>query len=173
MSANKTRWSDLVDEDIDYFTGPPLTDEMIDHAQKKLGYKLPDAYIDLLRYKNGCSFIRNCFPTDVPTNWSETHFVIEGISGIGGEDGIDSDTGSDYMIKEWGYPPVGIAFGQCPSAGHETVMFDYSECGKDGEPAVIYVDMESDTLRKGLRIADNFESFLSQLTDESDYPDEE
>jgi hypothetical protein len=71
------------------------------------------------------------------------------------------------MIKEWGYPDVGIVIGATPAGGHTTVMLDYSECGPKGEPRVIYVvaaeseDEDSDFFV----LAPDFESFLRGLRD--------
>ena len=38
-------------DDSDYYTGPPLTDEMIAAAESLLGYKLPKSYLDLIRIR--------------------------------------------------------------------------------------------------------------------------
>ena len=48
--------------DSDYYTGPPLTDEMIRSAESRLGYKLPESYLDVIRIKNGGSLKRSRFP---------------------------------------------------------------------------------------------------------------
>jgi hypothetical protein len=149
----------------DYFTGPHLTDEMIRAAEQLLGYKLPESYLRLIRVRNGGSPRRRCFPTQVPTSWAKDHIQISGIRGIGGEWGIDSeDLGSRYMIAEWGYPDVGIVIGETPSAGHDTVMLDYSECGPQGEPRVIHVETEC-AEPEVLILAPDFETFVRGLVD--------
>src|SRR5207247_9709999 len=75
-------WDDPFD-DSDYFTGPPVTEGMIRAAEAKLGYKLPQSYIRLIKIKNGGSLKRDCFPTTVPTSWAEDHVALSGIRGFG------------------------------------------------------------------------------------------
>jgi SMI1/KNR4 family protein SUKH-1 len=162
MSTN-VDWIDFFDES-NYFTGPPLTEEMIRATETKLGYKLPESYLQLLRNKNGGSPKRKCFPTGKP-DWADDHVEVSGICGIGGTWGIDSEQrGSRYMIREWGYPDVGIFIGQTPSAGHDGVMLDYTECGRNGEPRVIHVDVEGDEPQIQI-LAQNLETFLRGLVD--------
>ena len=163
MAMAPQSWQDFFD-DSDYFTGPPLTDEMIAAAQALLGYRLPAAYLQLLRVKNGGSPQRKCYPTGKP-DWAEDHVELSGICGIGGAWGIDSNLrGSRFMIQEWGYPDVGIFIGQTPSAGHDGIMLDYTECGRDGEPRVIHVETESDEPQIQI-LAPNLETFLLGLVD--------
>jgi hypothetical protein len=156
---------DFWDESDGEFTGPPITEDMIRSAEESLGYKLPGSYLRLIRARNGGTPRRCCFRTQAPTSWASDHIQVVGIRGIGGEWGIDSeDLGSRYMIEEWGYPDVGIVVGETPSAGHETIMLDYSECGPEGEPRVIYVDTESDEPQV-LVLAPDFETFVQGLVD--------
>jgi hypothetical protein len=95
---------------------------MIQHAESILGYKLPAAYIDLLRTKNGGTPGLNCYPTEVPTGWAKDHVEINALFGIAGKWGIDNEYGSRYLIAEWEYPDVGIIIGQTPSAGPEGIL---------------------------------------------------
>jgi hypothetical protein len=37
-----------------YYNHPPLTDDMVAHAEQQLGVELPPAYIALLRVQNPC-----------------------------------------------------------------------------------------------------------------------
>lgn len=146
------------------YTGPALTDEMIESAEQELGFKLPDAYISLLRVKNGGRPRCNCYPMQVPTGWADDHIEIQAIFGIAGEWGIDGKYGSNYMIAEWGYPDVGVMIGMTPSAGHEAIMLDYSECGPQGDPTVIYVDVETpDGQPNIVTLAPDFEAFVKGL----------
>lgn len=151
------------DASQDYFTGPLLTEEMIRSAETALGYKLPDSYVAILQVRNGGTPVRCCFPTVEPTSWARDHIQISGIRGIGGMWGIDSNTlGSASMIQEWGYPRVGIVVGECPSAGHDAVMLDYTVCGPRGEPRVIHVETEC-AKPQVLVLAQSFEAFLQGL----------
>lgn len=131
--------------DSDYFTSPEtVTPALVEAAEAALGYRLPKAYVRLLETRNGGTPKRTCFPTKVRTSWAEDHVAISGVCGLGGKWGIDSPSlGSLHMIEEWGYPDIGIVFCQCPSAGHDAIMFDYSECGRTGEPRVVHVDVET------------------------------
>lgn len=160
---------DMFWTDSNYYTGSPLDNGMIHSAEQSLGYKLPSSYIRLLGSRNGGTPSRDCFPTSTPTSWANDHVAISGIRGIGGERGIDSPSlGSLSMIKEWGYPNIGIVIGECPSAGHDVVMLDYSLCGKDGEPRVIHVETECASPQITV-LASDFQSFIDGLVNGSIY----
>lgn len=145
--------------DNGHHSGPPVTDDMIVAAEATIGYRLPRAYLKLLHERNGGIPIRRCFPTTTKTSWAEDHIEISSILGIGSEQGIDGALGSAYLIHEWDYPDVGVVLCDTPSGGHDTVMLDYSACGRCGEPEVIYVDED----RRALRIAATFSDFVDGL----------
>lgn len=147
-----------------------LTDKMVEKAEKSLDYKLPESYIELLKTRNGGYPINTCFPTKAKTSWADDHIAIEAICGIGVEDGIDDECGSRYMIEEWGYPKTGIVICTCPSGGHDAVMFDYSDCGKNGEPKVVHVDTETENGEpKVTFLAESFERFIRELINEDEF----
>lgn len=147
--------------DDDYYTGPVLTDDLVRSAEAKLQYRLPGSYLAMLVERNGGIPARRCFRTPMPTSWAPDHIEITAIRGIGGEWGIDTadGIGSSEMIAEWGYPAIGVVVCEMPSAGHDAVMLDYSECGPEGEPSVIYVD-ENKMVH---RLAPDFGDFLKGL----------
>jgi hypothetical protein len=150
-------------EDDAYYTGPTLDWAMIRRAESDLGVRLPRRYLEVLFQRNGGVPRRRGYLTTFPTSWAEDHFEISAIRGIGGVWGIDSAAGrgSAYMIAEWQYPDIGVVICDTPSAGHDTVMLDYSECGPEGEPVVVYVD--EDRIPK--RVAQSFDEFLERLVD--------
>lgn len=146
-------------EDEDYFTGPPITSELIQRAETHLGVRLPTAYKDLLSERNGGSPRRRCFMTEFETSWASDHFEISGLLGVGGEGGIDTEMGSDYLVREWGYPDIGVVICDTAAAGPDTVMLDYRDCGPSDEPSVAYIDED----RVPRTVAPSFEAFISQL----------
>jgi len=155
--SNIAEWFDGSDD----YTGPRLTPEMVRRANSELGVKLPWSYIDLLRVKNGGTPRLSCYPTQEPTGWADDHVEVDVVFGISGDDGIDTELGSRYLIAEWGYPDVGVVIGMTPSAGHEAIMLDYSQCGAQGEPRVIYVDTETHSGEPHVVVlAPDFDTFL-------------
>ncbi|MBO1696743.1 DUF2185 domain-containing protein [[Clostridium] symbiosum] len=157
----------------EYVSDPP-SDELIASVEEELGYKLPAAYIWLMKQHNGGIPVNTCYPCDEPTCWSDDHVAITGIFGIGREKSCSlcGELGSQFMIAEWEYPAIGVAICDCPSAGHDMIFLDYRACGPQGEPAVVHVDQENDY--KITHLADSFEEFICGLEHESLYdPDED
>lgn len=157
----------------EYVSDPP-SDELIASVEEELGYKLPAAYIWLMKQHNGGIPVNTCYPCDEPTCWSDDHVAITGIFGIGREKSCSlcGELGSKFMIDEWEYPAIGVAICDCPSAGHDMIFLDYRACGPQGEPAVVHVDQENDY--KITHLADSFEKFIRGLEHESLYdPDED
>jgi len=154
----------------DHYTSPPLTDAMVAAAERTLGYALPAAYRNLLKMKNGGVPRRQCFPT-AGTYWGDNHVRVVVIFGVGGMWGIDSEQfGSRKLIREAGYPEIGIIVGMTPTAGHDGIFLDYSACGPRGEPRVTHVDSESGDSQI---LAPDFETFLSGLVDCRPYDQEQ
>ena len=166
-------WDDSMYALKEYVSDPP-SDELIASVEEELGYKLPAAYIWLMKQHNGGIPVNTCYPCDEPTCWSDDHVAITGIFGIGREKSCSlcGELGSQFMIDEWEYPAIGVAICDCPSAGHDMIFLDYRVCGPQGEPAVVHVDQENDY--KITHLTDSFEEFVRGLEHESLYdPDED
>lgn len=154
-------------EDDDYarksYIEEPPTTELIAKVEGELGYKLPESYIWLMKQHNGGVPVNTCYPTNMATSWAEDHIAITGIMGIGYNKSYSlcGDLGSQFMIDEWGYPNIGVAICDCPSAGHDMIFLDYRECGPQGEPKVVHIDQEGDY--EITILADNFEDFIRGL----------
>lgn len=150
-----------------------VSEQLITKVESTLGYKLPQAYIQLMKNQNGGIPANTCFPTNERTSWAEDHVAISGIMGIGFEKtySICGGLGSQFMIDECEYPNDGIYICTCPSAGHDMILLDYSKCGTEGEPEVVHVDQEHDY--KKTFLANNFSEFIKGLVNESEYDNSE
>lgn len=165
-------------QDSDYarreYTSEPLTDDLLARIEAGLGYRLPAAYVALARHRNGGIPKRYCHRTATPTSWSHDHVAVTGIFGIACTKpcSLAGSFGSRFWMEEWGYPPIGVYFADCPSAGHDMLCLDYRSCGARGdEPSVVHVDQEGDyavTL-----VAPSFEAFIRGLEGEEAFPLEE
>jgi hypothetical protein len=151
------------------YVGTPPSDALIASVEAELGYRLPASYVALMRAHNGGLPDNTCCPTPRPTTWAEDHVAVHGIMGIGREKqySLAGATGSRFWIDEWGYPAIGVYFGDCPSAGHDMIAFDYSDSGPNGEPRVVHVDQEDDY--RITVLAPDFVSFVQALRPEEDY----
>ena len=147
------------------YEGEKVTDEMVKSAEDRLGYKLPESYIKLLKQRNGgMPKEKVCCPTTERTSWSDNCIEINAIFGIGKTHYSIFNT--PFWVNEWGYPDIGIAICDCPSAGHDMVFLDYRECGPKGEPKVVHIDQEWDY--KITHLAETFEEFINKLKTEEE-----
>ena len=139
------------------------TDEMVALVERTLKYKLPAAYVELMAFQNGGIPKKTNHRTKERTSWADDHVAITGIYSIGNakECSLCGDCGSQFWIDEWGYPPIGVYFADCPSAGHDMLCLDYRDCGPTGEPRVVHVDQERDY--KITFVAETFEAFIRGL----------
>lgn len=120
--------------------------------------------------RNGGAPTRNCHLTKSRTSWADDHVAMTAFLLIGADRmySICGEHGSQFMIDEWGYPPIGVYFADCPSAGHDMLCLDYSSCGVSGEPRVVHMDQEIDYTIT--HVADTFEQFVLGLESEENFP---
>jgi len=154
------------------YVGAPLTDAAVAAVERELGYKLPAAYVELMRFQNGGIPRRTCHRTSERTTWSHDHIAVHGIHGIGRDKpySLCGERGSRFWVENWLYPPIGVYFADCPSAGHDMVCLDYRGCGPTGEPRVVHVDQEWDY--KIVVVAESFEAFIRGLENGSAFDTE-
>ncbi len=122
------------------------TGETVARVEASLGYRLPAAYLELMRSQNGGSPLQKSHHTSQPTSWAEDHIAITGVFAIGHSKpySLCGERGSRFWIDQWGYPAIGVYFADCPSAGHDMLCLDYRACGPRGEPTVVHVDQGRD-----------------------------
>jgi hypothetical protein len=151
------------------YRGACPSDDLIASVEAELGFRLPDSYVALMRTHNGGSPRNTCCPAPGRTTWAEDHVAITAIMGIDRERecSLAGQSGSRFLIEEWGYPAIGVYFADCPSAGHDMIAFDYRDCGPNGEPTVVHVDQEADY--RITTLAPDFVSFVQALRPEGDY----
>jgi len=145
------------------YVGEPLTDELLASIEEELGYRLPRTYIELMKAQNGGTPRLTNHRTQEATSWAEDHIAITGIYGINRSKpySLCGRTGSQFWVDEWEYPPIGVYFCDCPSAGHDMICLDYRRCGPDGEPHVVHVDQEFDY--RITPVAQTFEELIRGL----------
>ena len=151
------------------YTGPPIKEEDVHHAERKLGYILPQSYIELLKNKNGGVPKNTCFPLRKTKHQTKDHIKISSIQGINDHKlSLLGTQGSQFMIVEWGYPKIGIVICDCPSGGHDVVMLDYRKNKLNKEPSVVHVDI-SGQQPKITRLANCLGDFILGLVHKSAY----
>jgi hypothetical protein len=154
---NDKAWLDEFWGDSTYFTGPPLTDEMVRQAEQRTGYKLPAGYLRLLRVRNGGAPRRHHFHVEGLRGWTGGYLGIDSLRGLGHDFWkINTPDGDSY-------PQIGLIVCDTPSGGHDYVMLDYRECGPKGEPRVVHA-VQGGGLRGVTVLAPNFAAFVAALS---------
>lgn len=150
-------WNDC-DYAFESYIGKAVTNEDIKATEVELGYKLPSAYIELLKNHSGGVLNRNCFIND-----NGECVYVTGIYGIdrGKKNSLCGEFGNEFWISKWKYPSIGVVVADTISGGHDMIFLDYRECGPIGEPKVVRIDQEGDYAITVL--ADNFGDFIKGL----------
>ena len=132
-----------------------VTDELIIRAEETMGYKIPESYKELLRFRNGGSVngdLEECWLTE--------------IYGIAADP--DNFNGLEAMYdnwkNEWEYPDIGIPFGETASAGHDMYYMDCRVTDENGEPRIVRIDNEMGN--EVFFIADNLPEFIRMVLSE-------
>jgi len=115
--STKIDWEEFFSEGNE----PAATDDLIKKAEEAVGgYKLPDAYVKLLKIKNGGVPKRTCV---IPKGKTVDDVLeMDNLYGVGGnEAGIGDesiDTCGENWYDEWEYPrDIGVIMADTPSAG--------------------------------------------------------
>lgn len=138
------------------FDNEELTDDMIEHAEIKLGAKLPAEYIGLMKEKNGGSLNYSYFSVSGEnTNKLGKYILVDHIMGIGKND--EGILQTSFFAKEFGIKPQLIPF---YGDGDFWICFDYTKKGPFREPAISYVYSHSG---EAVEISPDFRSFLQEL----------
>ena len=145
----------LFDNESEYgktYTFDELTDELVSRAEETMGYKLPESYKELLRFKNG-----GVINDELDESWLT---AIYGISADPNEfNGLENMY--DNWRNEWEYPDIGIPFGETPSAGHDMFYMDFRVTDENGEPRILRIDNEMDN--EVFVVADNLPEFIKLI----------
>ena len=126
-----------------------LTDDLVSRAEETMGYKLPESYKELLRFRNGGSI-----NPELDESWLAAIY------------GISADPNNFYGLEsmfdnwknEWEYPDIGIPFGETESAGHDMYYMDFRVTDENGEPRIVRIDNEMDN--EVFAVADNLPEFI-------------
>lgn len=139
-----------------------LDDEMIKKTEKKLGFKLPESYIYLMKKHNGGLLQKNYLSFKNTDGYSDLNVIY----GIG-----DNYYSINYENKNKAYYEENLISICSSNSGHAKIYLDYNECGPQGEPRVIAIDneMNIDGINaEPIFLAKNFEDFISRLCYEDD-----
>ncbi|WP_215144496.1 SMI1/KNR4 family protein [Exiguobacterium qingdaonense] len=140
-------WRDEIDHTN---TLPDLTEEILRDVESRLGVKLPESYIELIRTQNG-GFIEQC-ELPVTLNGLDDTIVIDSIMGVSLYEGLVE---SKILLKEWGVEDERlIAFA---GDGHYFLMFDYRD---EAVPKIALLDTTAEKI--DVRF-DSFEQFTEAL----------
>lgn len=151
----------LWNTDCHRFDNEPLTDEMIERAEIKLGVKLPTEYIELIRERNGGSLNYSCFPvTGKDADKLGKSITIDHIMGIGKDNG--GILQSSFFAEEFELKSKLIPF---YGDGDSWICFDYNKKGPFKDPAISYAHSHSGEV---IEISPDFKTFLEELREGKD-----
>lgn len=146
-------------ETDDYINNIPVTDEMINETEEALGRKLPAAYIELMRHKNGGTPKKNCFESPWQELEGHKRIWIDSIYGIGGSYDIAKKQRSmSYAIPEGCIIFCSNHMGALPGE----LVFNYRD--GESEPCISLITKNKNNEVIVDYLAKNFGVFIGRLT---------
>ena len=143
---------------------PPLTPEIIATAERALGYKLPQDYLNALAVHNGGILAKCVYSLPIGADGEPESYGLLLLFGLGGTEGIDRTTDgitrNAVLIKNWRYPQTSVVISHAGDAGW---VLDYHLCGPQGEPQVLYVSNRNPSEQVVVKIADRLGTILNAL----------
>lgn len=152
--------------DSNDYNNPNLTDEMIREAEQKLGVKLPETFVTLLKFQNGGYTKGFAFPMKTKTTWADNHIPLSELFGIVLDKNSDSGHNimqSSYMTKEWGLPDKQVVL---TGDGHWWITLDYR---LSDNPTIRWIDSECD---EDIHVANSFDEFYNGLVNEDEFAEQ-
>ena len=146
-----------------YYRHPPLTDEMVEIAERQLGVKIPIEFLALLRIQNGGYVHPFAYPMTVPTTWAKDHVPLHDLFGIVVDPQMTTAQNilmTAYMTDEWGLPPKQVLL---TGDGHWWITLDYR---RGPVPSVAWIDVECN---EDIQVAPSFAAFLDGLVPQSHF----
>ncbi len=153
-------------ESIKEYISEALTDQKTAEVERKIGYKLPDSYINLMKYQNGGKLARNFFQAKNEQGIPCRSFLIYNINGIGDDkySSLCGRHGNDFWMSDlWGYPNIGVYIAGFFEPMRGIITLDYSKCGVTGEPEVVHLETRNKGCKKTV-LAKDFETFIYGLS---------
>lgn len=131
-----------------------ITREELTAIEQEIGKVIPASYKEVLLQQNGGSVQYRWVRVAEPA--AEVELIeIDHLLGLE----TDGNLSSDYLIEEWGLPgDILVISGD----GNGFFVLDYGEDAQN--PPVIYLEVDS---QAKVRVANNFDDFLSQLIAEA------
>jgi hypothetical protein len=152
----------------EYLRLPPLTDDLIVDAERRLKITLPPELLQLLRLQNGGVIADSWDACPAEANfYAGDNVPFEHLYGIGpgDQDGATTLLDTPYLVQEWELPsPVVLLSGE----GHYWIALDYRDCGPAGKPSVVWIDNE---MNHELLLAPDFRAFVERLTASASFPE--
>lgn len=137
---------------------PQITDDLVRQAETRLGVKLPESYLTLLRTQNGGYLKLTAIPTSVKNSSGDGFILMEELFGLDmDEDNIYSILCTPYMTKEWELPEHLVLL---EGDGSWWIALDYRVKAED--PPVAYIDVE---VAQDFQVAENFQQLIDSLVD--------
>ncbi|MGF9699373.1 SMI1/KNR4 family protein [Paenibacillus sp. MABNR03] len=171
LSISDTESTDFWDDNneaLEKWVLPSPTDEQIESVEERLVFKLPRAYVDMMKVHNGGIPRYRYIPVSEAGTAEQRLIEISGILGIGQEKkhSLCGEEGSRFIIEQGGYPEIGVVLCKCPSDS-EIIMLDYRASDNAGEPEVVHVDKEDNY--KITWLAPDFDTFVRSLVAEDNH----
>ncbi|MBX3239788.1 MAG: SMI1/KNR4 family protein [Chitinophagaceae bacterium] len=144
--------------DLNYYNHPPLTEYMINLAERLLNVQLPGLFVELLKVQNGGFTKGFAFPMNEKAKWTGSYISLSELFGIVTDENIwtaQNILDSRYMAQEWGLPEKQILL--AIDKGPRYITLDY----RNGNiPSVRWIDLE---YNEDIQIANSFEDFINGL----------